>query len=326
MPLKILTFNHHEPYLHLLSKTSHEFHVVERKGSLDLSWNKQKRPVPQNVTLIAWDEVLRKKIESGFYDVIVAHTVKNLLWLFPFFRTPIVFVIHISLQEYSLLQRINSFVKRYFLIFFKLTHRCKVVSISKLRRDSWRIDAHIIKHCLDSHMMSNNLTSVSSHKYDLLYVCNNLLERKDELGYGIINEIHKKIPVQIIGYNPGLPFSITPKNHDEFIRLFSQGRIYIYSIQLPNDGYNLAMLEAMILGMPVVTIANPSSPIVHGFNGLVGHDTEEMVNHINYLLNNPKELKRMGHAAKKTVIDQFSEERFISQWNKVLEFDSYTQT
>jgi glycosyltransferase involved in cell wall biosynthesis len=93
----------------------------------------------------------------------------------------------------------------------------------------------------------------------------------------------------------------------------------LFTTRFPhNDGYNLAMLEAMLMGMAIVTVDNPSSPIIHNYNGLIGKNAEEIIGHLRSLLANPQLVDELGRNAQKTVNEQFSEELFVKKWNQLL--------
>ena len=93
----------------------------------------------------------------------------------------------------------------------------------------------------------------------------------------------------------------------------------VYTIVQPDgNGYNTALLEAMLLGLAVVTIANPSSPTVRGVNGLIGDNLEELCQHLITLTKNPELRATLGQNAKRTVQSVFNEEGFLNSWRKAL--------
>ena len=314
--MKILTINHHEAYLSSLAKTGHEFYVITRYGDLDLSWGPSSPPVPSNVTLIEFNDELRAKIKSGFYDLLICHTIKNLLWFFPYRGIHCIFVAHITLKYATLGDIVRSLAKRLIYILFSLTHKTRFVSISRLKYDSWFIHGEII------HLTPGQLPAPDQGKgYDRVIVVGNRIKtRGRESGYDMIEQIMRTLPLTIIGNNPDIDSAIKPKNRAEFVEAFRSGRIFLYTTRFPyNDGYNTAMLEAMRMGMAIVTVENPSSPIVHNQNGLVGKDSGELTNHLRYLLMNPKLVDELGQKARETIHQQFSEEAFIDNWNQVIE-------
>ena len=94
--MKFLTFNHHESYLCQLAKAGHELDVVIEYKNLDLSWNKRALPPPPNINLITFKEA-QDKLKTSQYDGVICHTIKNLLWMFPFFGEKYYFIAHVAL-------------------------------------------------------------------------------------------------------------------------------------------------------------------------------------------------------------------------------------
>ena len=85
------------------------------------------------------------------------------------------------------------------------------------------------------------------------------------------------------------------------------------------DGYNLAMLEAMATGMPVVTKSNKSTPILDGENGFCSDDTYYLNRCIDLLMKDQVLAQRLGNNARQTVAQKFSISKFINSWNRILE-------
>ena len=74
----------------------------------------------------------------------------------------------------------------------------------------------------------------------------------------------------------------------------------------------------MRMQMAVVTIANETSPIVHGENGLVGNNSTELIGHLKRLRDDSDLREALGRSAANTVEEQFSEREFIHAWATVL--------
>lgn len=313
---RILTFNHHESFLSTLAGIDATFDVVTRYKNLDLSWNQSSRPVPQNFRLVNFDEGTRRSLDHGSYDIVICHTLKNLLWLWPWRSQRFVFVAHIPLFRYTVLLRIKSWLKSLIYTLFAWSHRVSFVAVSEFKRASWGQQGAVTV------LAPQKIGELVPGKgYDsVTVVCNQLLARSDELGAADLLVMSKQIPLRVIGRNPGVPFAIQPPDYKSFQQLFCEGRIYLYTIRQPyGDGYNTAMLEAMQMGMAIVTVDNDSSPIIHGVNGLVGKNRDELLAHCRFLMANPSEVDRLGHAAAATVTKDFSQERFLTVWKQILE-------
>ncbi len=314
--MNILTFNHHESYLSSLAKTGYHFDVVTKHGSLDLNWNQRARPVPSNLKLIEFDSLTKQKLRNGYYDVVICHTIKNLLWVWFYFKPRFVFVAHIPLFHDSLHNKIKSVAKKLIWRLFIATHRADFFAVSDFKRASWNEPGTVAVLAPDEFPPLKPLDKDN----EVLIICNNLAERGDELGLEMIMALRKSLPIRTIGNNPGIEFNIKPKDFRDFQKLVTGFHIYLYTIKMPwGDGYNTAMLEAMRMGMAIVTVENPSSPIINGVNGLIGRDEQDILNHINFLKDNPTEIQRLGQGAKETIKNHFSESKFISAWRDVLE-------
>jgi hypothetical protein len=312
---RILTFNHHESFLSTLSGIDATFDVVTRYGRLQLGWNQSSRPVPTNFRLVVFDEAIRRALTHESYDVVICHTLKNLLWLWPWKNQRFVFVAHIPLFRHSWPLKIKSWLKSTIYKMFARSHAVQFVGVSEFKRASWgEVGAVTV-------LAPQRIGELVPGKgYDCVtVVCNQLLSRRDELGADDLVVLAEQIPLRVIGKNPGVSFAVQPADYASFQQVFRESRIYLYTIRQPyGDGYNTAMLEAMQMGMAVVTVDNPSSPIIHGVNGLIGKDRHELLEHCRFLLNNPAEVDRLGLAAAATVDRDFSETRFLSAWRNVL--------
>ena len=78
-----------------------------------------------------------------------------------------------------------------------------------------------------------------------------------------------------------------------------------------------SLLEAMSCGCAVVTTATCMIPeiIVNGENGFMSNDEAELRGYIDQLLADEDLRKRLGVAARETVLTNFSEQDFIKNWN-----------
>lgn len=332
--MKILTFNRHESFLCSLAATGHDFDVVvERHGSDLQPWAPHARPAPPNLRFVAFDRSVRERLAAGVYDATIVHTVRDLTPLFPYRRTRYVFCAHIPLLFHSPQQVAKAAAKRVVLLAFAATHDLQFVAVSAYKKKTWRLGAGLVpltpepmrpRHCDD-------------REVGALVVCNDLLARREELGASTIAAVGRLAPLTIVGQrnvvrapgtgggrinqirNPGETRAIEPPTHTIFMETVRRFGIYLYTVRRPwGDGYNLALLEAMSMGMAVVTVVNPSSPVVHGVNGLVGQSPAELAAHIRRLMVDDELRERLGSAARQTVAQSFSQRAFVEAWNRCL--------
>jgi glycosyltransferase involved in cell wall biosynthesis len=88
------------------------------------------------------------------------------------------------------------------------------------------------------------------------------------------------------------------------------------------EGFPNVLLEAMAYGLPVVSFDCPTGPadIIHnGVDGILvpNENIDELKEAIERVLGNPDLRMRMGLEAR-GVVDQFSKDRIVGEWLKLL--------
>jgi len=317
MPLRILTFNWHEAYLHLLSKTGFEFDVVERWKAGIYGWIRAFRPVPPNCRLISEEEA-KAGMQSGRYDRILAHNFSDLL-LVQECSVPKVLIFHNKLStEISLSPKTidrEEYLKRASHL-LSAVQGLTLVFISEAKRLDWGLPGEVILPGIDS-------LDYADYRGDtpkVLRVGNGFVERDIMLGFSVQERILQGLPSMVLGLNASIPHARIPRDWDAFKAILVRHRLYLNTTLAPyEDGYNLAMLEAMVTGMPIVSIENPSSPIEDGLNGYISGNEESLRERVKTLFTDLATAKVMGKRAKETVMDRFPIHRFVNNWRTVLD-------
>ena len=316
MNLKILSFNWHEPYLCLLAKIGHEFLIVEPEVSPGnyRRWDVNMRPVPINVNLISLP-IAKEMLEQGELDLIIAHNIKDLIEVKDY-SLPKINVFHNCLTTEIQLSK-NNIVRKEYLdkvgFLFKDVHK---VFISEKKRQDWGFNGDVILPGLDV----SEYDGYHGDKGTVLQVGNLLQERDLMMGYSTSKKIVGDHPLKILGKNPQIPGSCLSQGFQDLLENFRRSRVFLNTtVEEFEDGYNLSMLEAMAIGMPVISIWNKSSPIEDGINGYVSKDLKYLNGRIEFLLKNPEEAKKLGVKARKTVQDKFPLTRFLYSWRKAVE-------
>ncbi|MBT4141108.1 MAG: hypothetical protein HOE48_24585, partial [Candidatus Latescibacteria bacterium] len=83
---RVLTFNWHDPYLHMFAQTGFEVLVGDWMHRADgtTGWDLQKRPLPENLTLLKQSSEAAHVLKSGGCDVVICHTLQDLAFVAPF--------------------------------------------------------------------------------------------------------------------------------------------------------------------------------------------------------------------------------------------------
>lgn len=315
--MKILTFNWHEGYIHLMAKLGYQFDVIEKKKGGRFGWMTEFRPVPRNCCLISEAEA-SIKLNGMVYDRVIAHNFNDLSQVYQY-RKPIVLICHNKLScELALGNNAvdrKTYLKEIVMPLLDATTKLTLVFISKAKMDDWGLSGEIILPGIDP----CDYGGYAGHEKKVLRIGNLLKMRDIMLGYRLQEKLLQGLSSTILGLNPGLPGSILPESWYDFKNYLKGYRCYLNTTLDPyEDGYNLAMLEAMATGMPVVSIENNSSPIVDGVTGYISKNEEYLREKIQELLSDIVLGKRIGERGREMVTETFSIGAFLRRWKTVL--------
>ena len=311
--MRVLTFNSHQPYTHLLaSALPWTFGVIlpQLPSGGARSWDHRVRPLPGNAHLYRSIEEAR---ESQPWDWVMTHNVHDLLDCRDI-RLPKVFVVHGTLRGRLLEERSRLEPDRYLTHFKALLDamRCSLVYISELKLRDWGIPGAVIVSAVDP----AEYGPYRGEKAVILRVCNHLRERGAILGADAHEEICRGLPSLVLGVNQGLANSRMATSWEDLKEEYRSCRVYLNTAVYPyEDGYNLAVLEAMAGGMPVAALSNPTLPIRDGCEGVVENTPAELRKRIVRLLENPEEACRMGEAARARITRDFPISEFRRKWS-----------
>lgn len=316
--LRILTFNFHEPYLWLMAKTGLGFEVgLYSQGPLARAWHTHHRPVPTNLNLVPEAE-WRAKIQSGYYDLLIAHNEMNALDI-RHADCPKILVCHnrrtflettmgkTPAEAHAAMQEILETLQESSFHF---------VFISESKRKSYGIDGDVILPGIDPAEYGDYTGAIPA----VLRVGNLMRERDLMFDVSLQEAACSGLPYRIVGLNPTLAYSSPAQSWNELKDLYRQYRVYLHVTREEyEDGYNLALLEAMATGMPIVTFKNATSPITHGEDGLVGENAAQLRAFLQSLLEDATTAKSLGQRARRTVEEKFPLAAFTDAWKCTIE-------
>ena len=316
MGLRVLTFNWHESYIHQLAKTGYSFDVVQMTKGGRHGWIHEFRPVPGNCTLITGDEA-RKRLTAGYYDRIVAHNVMDLVFVSESdIPKALVFHTTAAIQTGTTDVNVNGMFIEKVRELAAIVPNVTSVFVSPMKKETWGLDGEVIPLAID--LADHGGYTGTLEK--VLRVGNFLKEGDSCSGFSLQERVLSGIPSTILGLNPTVTGARVPTDWDDLRGCMQRYRVYLNTTLHPlNDGYNCAMLEAMGTGMPVVSVANPSSPIENGVNGYISADEREIRSRIGELLRSPDLAHRLGERARETIAERFPIGPFLSDWKRVLQ-------
>lgn len=156
-------------------------------------------------------------------------------------------------------------------------------------------------------------------------VVNEPVRRWRVAGTDTLVELSGRVPVEVFGMGmtalaeavPGL--SDVHENlrqdalHDELGRF----RAYLHPYRWTSLG--LALIEAMMIGLPVLAWATTSAPdAVSERTGVLTCDPAELSAAARRWLHDPEEARRFGMAAREHALARYGLDRFLSDWDRLL--------
>lgn len=315
--MRILSFNWHEAYICSLAKTGHAFDIVERHKGGSAAWFYETRPLPSNAHIVR-ESTARRHLRAGAYDVMICHNVSDLVWS-KGYNVARVLVLHNQLTTELALGGNTVERSGYRAELDEIIGSLpglRAVCISESKRRDWNIDAEVITPGID-------LADYDGYHGDevrVLRVGNFMRARDVMLGYHDQVAILAGMPSTLLGLNDpeeGTEVRFS-RSWDDLRACFRGYRVFLNTtVDGFEDGYNLAMLEAMATGMPVVSTANRSSPIVDGANGFISADRAVLTTRVRALLADRDLARQLGAEARRTVAERFAMGPFVEKWNRV---------
>jgi len=312
---RVLVFDCHEAWVHQLRLLDRPIDIlVGLSGRHTHGWDEGMRPLPPNARLLQL-EAASKNPEQ--YACIIGHNLTDLLQARPFVG-PRILMLHETLEGIILEQRskVQADDLRRSLNMFVGATQTHVVAVSKLKGKSWGLANDVVSSCVDS-------ADYLPWRGDLtrgLRIANHISRRPTILLWDFHRQAFGDFPVTLVGHNPDMSGVRASTNWQELKEILSLHRFYIHTADPRfEDGYNMAMLEAMAAGLPVLGNRHPTSPIVHGVSGFLSDDPAQLHSYANKLLRDRELAKRMGTAARQVVEQHFSTKQFKAGFTRSIE-------
>lgn len=308
----IITFDTHERYQTQLAKTGHNFYIFRHDGGKE--WDKSYGDMPDNHYVMP-----QNSIQAGIdYDFIISQS---------------------KFGQFGISQNINSIFK---LPLVSLEHTLPIPSwpneqleafkkqqgdinvfISDYSVNKWNMDAvstRVIHHSVDTDLFHPNQSDEQKKQPHVLSVVNDWINRDyccNWQGYVRITDEGRAFQTKIVGKTEGL--SEPAPSVKELAKEYATSQVFLNTSTI--SPVPTALLEAMSCGCAIVTTATCMIPeiIEHGVNGFMSNDEEELRGYCKQLLEDEELRNKMGAEARGTILTNFSEQKFINNWNEVFD-------
>jgi hypothetical protein len=272
------------------------------------------RPVPPDTRLLCWDEVLQNR-ES--YVCIIAHNLTDLLDA-KVLDAPRILMLHETIEGAAREQALSIPLPQFRQAveqFVRVTNTY-AVAISDLKAQSWQCASSVVPNSADAQDYLPWCGDIAKG----LRVANHIARRPYTLLWNFHTEAFAGVPVTLVGRNPGWEGVEPAANWADLKETFRRHRFYVHTADPEmEDGYNMAMLEAMAAGLPVLGNRHPTSPIEHGVSGFLSNDPAELRGYAQRLLDDRELAGLMGRAAQDLMAKKFSGAKFRDGFGRAIE-------
>ncbi len=147
---------------------------------------------------------------------------------------------------------------------------------------------------------------------------NHLARRGRKVGADIYEQLTKLTPVDLVGMAAEEAGGIGEIKPSELAQYIAKYRYFFSPIRYTSLG--LAILEVMSVGLPVLGLATCelATVITNGCTGYLETDLSKLLGHMQRLVNDPGEAKKLGDAARALASERFNIERFADDWQRLL--------
>ena len=317
-PLNILTVICHERYETGLCATGHQFYALYQQGLK--TWTKDFAEIPENYHILRESNSIQDAIDSipdyVNIDLVLSHhrfgSYQLLAPIARFLRVPL-----ISL-EHTLPLR-TDYGGWHSSRFDQLRNMKgdENIFISDFSRIAWMFDpeeSHVIEHGIDTVLFA---PKNEERKNSCLSVVNDWINRDVFCGYKIWKSVIDGFRFKVLGTTPGL--SLPANGIQDLADHYASHSIFVNTSQI--SPIPSSLLEAASSGAAIVSTSTCMIPEVFtdGVDAFLSNDIEVLRKRIRQLLDEPEMAREMGKKARQTIIDRFSMERFVNDWNYLFE-------
>ena len=189
-----------------------------------------------------------------------------------------------------------------------------VTPFNALMWDSGRTPSRVVEHGV----LPLSDARYTGERERGIVVVNNLDRRGRRLGLDVYEEASRRVPLALVGMGSERAGGEGEVAQRELAAVMAAHRFFFNPIRYTSLG--LAIIEAMMVGLPIVGLATTElvSVIRNGENGFIDTRPERLVDAMHRLRADAGLARQRGEQARRTALERFNIERFVADWNDAL--------
>jgi glycosyltransferase involved in cell wall biosynthesis len=150
-----------------------------------------------------------------------------------------------------------------------------------------------------------------------LVVVNHLRQRGRRLGADVFELLRREVPLDLVGMETELFGGLGEVFPPDLPKFEARYCLFFNPIRWTSLG--LAIIEAMMIGLPVVDLATTElvTVIRNGESGFIDTDPLKLAEPMRMLLADPGEARRLGKNARWYALERFGIDRIAREWEGV---------
>lgn len=308
--LKILTWHTHGSYLYYLTQAPHDFYVLS-KPDRPPGYGGRCGHIPwgDNVIDLPVSEAKDARFDCILFQDDQQYLEDQFLYLSEAQRKlPKIYLEHDPPREHPTDLRHPVDDPSVLLV--------HVTPFNALMWDSGRTPTRVIEHGV-------KVPADIRYQGDLprgLVVINNIASRGRRLGGDIFRQAREAVPLDLVGMGASEAGGIGEIEHAQLPAFAAKYRFFFNPIRYTSLG--LAVIEAMMVGLPVVALATTemATVIQNGVSGYASNDARILMARMKDLIADPAHARRLGEGARRQALERFHIDRFADDWSKAFHF------
>lgn len=303
--LKILTWHTHGSYLYYLTQAPHDFYVLSKPGRPPGYGGKHGHiPWGDNVIDLPVSEAKDAQFDCILFQDDDQYLTDQYLYLSEAQRRlPKIYIEHDTPREHP--TDMPHPVDDPSVLLVHVTH------FNALMWHNGRTPVRVVEHGV---MVPDGVRYKGEIDRGLVVV-NNIASRGRRLGGDIFLRVREKVPLDLIGMGATEVGGIGEIEHARLPAFVSQYRFFFNPIRYTSLG--LAVIEAMMTGMPIVGLATTEMATVidNGVSGYIDTNEDALVERMRALIADPALARRLGEGARRAALERFGIQRFAADWD-----------